>query len=149
MPTAKLEFQIKRGVIDMDSNEDSTDLIKKCMSLCKKKDHEGAVELLLPHLNFEWSWSNGDGDPSKITKELEDLSFPCTKENSAVKLANDEGNLVITASVLFEIEVKKGWSKDKLSDWLSENSAYACGYVGGGWSYSGSDGDNVWVTDVV
>jgi hypothetical protein len=148
MPIAKFEFQVKRGVVDIDSDEDSSELIKKCIALCKKNDHQGAVDLIMPSLNFEWIWSNCDGEPSEITSEAEDLSFQCTHENSVVKLGADDGDLVITATVFFEIDVKKGWSKEKLSDWLSDNSAYACGYVGGGWSYAGSDGDNVWVTDL-
>ena len=116
--------------------------------LVQKNEHQGAVELIMPNLNFEWIWSNCDGDPKEITGDVEDISFQCDSENSVIKLGEDGGNLVITATVVFEINVKKGWSKEKLSDWLSDNSAYACGYVGGGWSYAGSDGDNVWVTDL-
>lgn len=44
------------------------------------------------------------------------------------------------------MQIKDGLTEEDLSSWLNENSAYACGYLAGGWSYSGSDGDNVWVT---
>ena len=61
-----LEFQIKRGFVD-DSNiddDETMDIIKNVKRLIKQNKNSEAVSYLLPKLNFEWTWSNGDGDPS-------------------------------------------------------------------------------------
>lgn len=148
MAKASLEFQIKRGVVDMDSIEedDTKEIVEKCLKLCKAKKHEEAVELLLPLLSFEWIWGNCDGDPSDIFETVDDVAFDLSKKNSIVQVGESDGNLVITATVQFDAKIKKGVKEGEITEWLSDNSAYACGYVGAAWLYSESDGDNVWLT---
>lgn len=147
MTKASLEFQIKRGVADCEGLDDDTlEVVEKCLKLCKKKDYEKAVATILPILNFEWIWGNCDGDPSEIFESTDDISFDLNPDNSIVKVGESDGSLVITATVCFEVDVKAGVTQEEVSEWLSDNSAYACGYVGAGWVYTESDGDNVWVT---
>lgn len=146
---ATLEFQIKRGIIDNESlDKDNENIVKKCIELCKGKKFEEAINYILPSLNFEWIWSNCDGDPVEIFETNEDINFSCDEKNSVIKIGEMDSNLVLTATVRFEVTVKKGVTFDEVSEWLDSNSAYSCGYVGWGWTYMGSDGDNVWITDL-
>ncbi len=141
---ATLEFQIKRGLVDDDSlDEDTRDIVEHCINLCKKKKYEDAVNSLLPELKFEWIWGNCDGDASDVFDVTEEIDFPCSPENSKIKLGESNGSLVITATVSFQIPIKNGVSESDIQSWLEDNSAYACGYVGAGWTYAESDGDNV------
>ena len=149
MSTANLEFQIKRGVINSDDlDEDGQNIIIKCIDLCKKKQNKKAIELIFPLMSFEWTWNNCDGDTSEILEDSDDIFFECTKDNTVIQLGADDGNLVITATAKFAVHVKDELTEEDLASWLDDNSAYSCGYLSGGWSYSGSDGDNVWVTDI-
>lgn len=145
-----LEFQIKRGVIDENYiEEDTKNIIIKTKKLIKEKNFEDAVNYLLPQLKFEWIWSNGDGDPNEFFLSDDDVSFECNKNNCLLKVGLLDNSLMITANVEFYIEGKKNIEINSLKEWLSDNSMYACGYVGlDGWSYSETDGDNVWITSV-
>jgi hypothetical protein len=149
MSTANLEFQIKRGVINSDDlDEDGQNIIIKCIELCNKKQNKKAIDLIFPLMSFEWTWNNCDGDTSEILEDSDDIFVECTKENTVIQLGADDGNLIITATVKFVVQVKDELTEEDLSSWLEDNSAYSCGYLSGGWSYSGSDGDNVWVIDL-
>jgi hypothetical protein len=149
MANANFEFQIKRGIINNDDlDEEVQKIISKCIDLCKKKQHKKATELIFPLLSFEWTWNNCDGDVSEILEESDDLFFECSEDNTTIQLGEDQGNLIITATAKFSAQVKDGLTQEDLSSWLDDNSAYSCGYLSGGWSYSGSDGDNVWVTEL-
>lgn len=146
MQSAQLEFQIKRGVADCSSlDDDVIKIVEECLALCNKKDYQAAVQQIIPILWFEWIWGNCDGDPSDIFESVCDISFGLNADNSVLKVGELGGKLVITATVIFDVLVRDGVSQEEVRDWLSENSAYACGYVGAGWIYEGSDGDNVWV----
>lgn len=144
-----LEFEIKRGVVDADSIEDDDvqSIFEECLNLCKNNKHQEAADLLYPIMSFEWSWSNCDGDAEDIFDETDDIFFECNKSNTSIRVGESDGDLIITASAKFEVAVKKGTSSDTVTEWLDENSAYACGYLSGGWGYSGSDGDNVWLVN--
>jgi hypothetical protein len=150
MAKASLEFKIKRGVVDMDSIED--DEVKataeKCLKLCKAKKNSEAVDILLPLMSFEWSWGSCDGDASDVFEETDDIFFECNKKNTSLQVGETDGTLIITASAMFQVAVRDGVSADEITEWLDNNSAYACGWLSGGWGYSGSDGDNVIVTKV-
>jgi len=149
MSTANLEFQIKRGVINSDDlDEDGQNTITQCIDLCKKKQNKKAIDLIFPLMSFEWTWNNCDGDTSEIIEDSDDIFVECTKDNTVIQLGADDGNLIITATVKFAVQVKDELTEEDLSSWLDDNSAYSCGYLSGGWSYSGSDGDNVWVVDL-
>jgi hypothetical protein len=109
--------------------------------------HEEAVKLLQPVMNFEWIWGNCDGDPSDLFENPDDVAFDLNNDNSIVKVGELDGSLVLTATVNFDLDVKDGVTEDQISEWLSDNSAYACGYIGSGWTYIESDGDNVWLVN--
>jgi hypothetical protein len=146
-----LEFQIKRGLVDENfiDDEDTIEIINNVKRLCIENNFEDAVNYLLPKLNFEWIWSNGDSDPNDYFLDPDDIAFDCNKDNCLLKVGVDDENLVITANVEFFLNAKNGTNIDELKDWLNDNSMYACGYVGAGsWGYAQSDGDNIWVTSV-
>lgn len=147
MQNIELNFQIKRGVADVSGQEiEILEVVHECLALCRQEEYERAVKALLPILRFEWIWSNCDGDPSDIFESLDDISLDLNSDNSIVRVGQLLGNLVVTATVTFPVRIKDGLSLDEVTDWLSENSAYSCGYVGAGWIYIESDGDNVWVS---
>jgi hypothetical protein len=148
MKKANLEFQIKRGVVDIESIEDEEvkATVQQCLKLCKAKKYEEAADLLHQTMSFEWSWSACDGDASDIFEDTEDIFFECSSKNSSLKVGEDNGDLVITAWAAFQVPVKDGISADEISEWLNDNSAYACGWLSGGWGYLGSDEDNVLLT---
>ena len=148
MREVTLEFQIKRGSVDIEgATEETMQIHDKCLEFCRGGKYEEGVNFLLPNLAFEWLWSNGDGDPADFFDADEDISFDCNKENCRLRIGNDEGSLIITASVKFTLKAKTDCDTVKLADWLRDKAMYACGYVGvNGWRYAGSDGDNVWIT---
>jgi hypothetical protein len=150
MAKASLEFQIKRGVVDIESIEDGDvkSKVEKCLKLCKAKKQSEAVDILLPLMSFEWSWGSCDGDAGDVFEGTDDIFFECNKKNTSLQVGESDGNLLITASAMFQAAVQDSMSADEITQWLDDNSAYACGWLSGGWGYSGSDGDNVIVTKV-
>jgi hypothetical protein len=144
--TATLEFQIKKGIVDIDSSDQEIkNHLQNSLCLCKQEKCEDAVDLIFPYLNFEWIWSNCDSDPEEIFENSEDIFLKLTETNSSVEFCNTEGELAITASVQFKAKIKSFVESEELSSWLEDNAAYACGHISGGWSYRGSNGDNVWL----
>jgi hypothetical protein len=147
MQIARLEFQIKRGVVDCYGLDSETlSLVDKCLSLCKQDHYESAVAIIMPLMTFEWLWSNCDGDPSDIFVDVKDINFDLNATNSLVRVGEQSGSCVLTVTAYFDVKVYDGISIEQIEAWLVDYSAYACGYVGGGWSYAESDGDNVWIT---
>jgi hypothetical protein len=151
MKKVELIFEIKRGEVFIHDLEDEEvkELALECHQLLWAGQRTKAMELIFSRLSFEWSWSNGDGDASEYFENIEDIFFECTTQNTLLKVDRKENKLILTAQVKFELEGKDNIEAEELTDWLSENSMYACGYVGvSGWSYSGSDGDNVWLSRI-
>lgn len=149
MKKVTLEFQIKRGVINTaDSEKEVKAIHDHCLELVIQGKNEDGAKYLLPNMTFEWCWGNGDGDPSDFFEEAEDIYYECTESNTSLKVGEEDGALIITANCQFAVSGNDDLTADDLSDWLDENSMYACGYVSAGWSYAGSDGDNVQVVSV-
>ena len=143
------EFQIKRGVVNEDDfATDECGVLKECLQLCENGNHDRAVDLLMPKLRFEWDWSNCDGDIDEFIPDAESLDLECNPENCSLQVDAQDGHLVITATVVFDYETVNEINIQEFAEWLDENSAYACGFVSGGWGYDGSDGDNVWLVKV-
>ena len=141
-----LEFDIKRAVVEPD-DDDSTTFIKNVLEL-NKKSPKDAEDLLMGKMVFEWDWSNGDADPTVFFNNDDSFDFQCTRRNTVLEIGEDDDKLVFSATVSFALEGKQGISKDELSEWLSDNSIYACGYIAAGWSILGSDGENIWVKSI-
>ena len=140
---AKFEFHIKRAVVNMDDlDEDIIENVNTSIALIKKGQLEKAIEAL-PTLNFEWIWSNGDGDPSEFFTDTEDLSIPLTPENSSIRVGETDGNLVLTVAIQFELTLVENCNTDEINDWLSDNSMFFCGYIGCGWTYHGDEGGGI------
>jgi hypothetical protein len=147
MKTAQLQFQVKRGAVDMDALDDDTlALIEGCLQLVREGQHEKAVDLLRRNMKFEWIWGNCDGDPAEVGASGEDILLDLSVANTPQLLVGESNDaLVITASVNFNLVVADNVDAASLTEWLESNSCYACGTVSAGWGYSGSDGENVWV----
>jgi hypothetical protein len=140
---ARLEFQINRGVIDIESCDEQLILtVNKCIDLCKNNKNDEAISILKPLLYFEWNWSNGDGDPSYLFLNFNDINMNFN-DNWKLKIGIDENNLIITANVYFDVQLKNKPTAEAITDWLNDNSEYSCGFISCGWGYTGSDGDNV------
>ena len=140
---AKFEFHIKRAVVNMDDlDDDIKDDVIKSLALIKKGQFEKAIAAL-PPLNFEWIWSNGDGDPSEFFTDTEDLTISLTPENSSIRVGETDGNLVLTVAIQFELDLVENCNTDEINDWLSDNSMFFCGYIGCGWTYHGDDGGGI------
>jgi hypothetical protein len=149
MTTGHFEFQIKRGVIDAgDVDDEVKGVIDECIRLCKSKKNKEAVEKIYSLLNFEWSWSSCDGDASDIVEDPDEINFDCNVKNCSVQLGVEGDELVITATAKFEAPVNEGLTVEQVQEWLDDNSAYACGYLSGGWGYSSTDGDNVSIVQI-
>jgi len=149
MKTVILEFEIKRGVVDtVDIEEDAQKIHGHCLDLVRQGKHESCVNYLLPKMTFEWSWRNGDGDPLELFGNADDIFYECTDINTSLKIDEEYGALIVTANCQFAVDGNDDLTIDGLSEWLNENSMYACGYVSAGWSYAGSDGDNVQVVRI-
>jgi len=143
----KLEFQIKRGIIQPDSEEISS-LVNTLIELCDSGDAEEACRRLMPHMSFEFDPRNIDGDPEEFFSSMEGIYFDCDETNTSLRVGTYDGRLLITAAVQFQVPVKSGFSKAELQEYVDENAGYAAGYIGGDWSYTETDGDNLWVVDI-
>ena len=128
-------------------DDDSSTFIKNVLELNKKFPKE-AEDLLLEKMVFEWDWSNGDSDPTDFFNSDDSFNFQCSRRNTILEIGEDDDKLIFSATVSFALEGKTGISKDELSEWLSDNSIYACGYIAAGWSIIGSDGENIWVKSI-
>ena len=144
------EFYIKRGVINDEDIEEIEvkNIIDECKQLCLKQKNKEAVEKLYSILTFEMDWDNCDGDPSEILFKPESIDIKCNQKNSEIKLGVQNSNLMITAKVTFEAPINEGLEIDDVQQWLDDNSAYAAGYVDGGWSYLETDGDNLNIVSI-
>ena len=144
-----LEFQIKRGIVDADDlDDDSADVIAKALELCGQSSFEEASQIILDSLSFEFDFSSMDCDPSDFLANTDAIDFECTANNTDVKVGTDGGALVITAAVKFDVELNGGKNSSEIQEWLDENGAWACGYLSGGWGYTGTDGDNVYLVEL-
>lgn len=140
----RLEFAIKRGVVNANEieDEDIKGCVSKSIELIRLGNLHEAVAAL-PPLSFEWSWSGGDGDPGEIFEHYDDIDTILSPDNSRVRLGEDRGNLVISANIVFDVEIKIGIDRDYFQNWLEENSMSNAGYISGGWSYHSDDGTSI------
>jgi hypothetical protein len=150
MPQVELSFEVKRGVVEINREEaDAEELavLDRVLSLCDAGSHDEAVALIRPGLSFEWCWSNQDGDAEEMFVDPQDLDFSPLPEDAIVRVGSESGRLVITVAVPFKAEAQDSVTADEIEEWLSDNSAYAAGYVSGSWGWwdgwSETDGDNV------
>ena len=144
MAKAILEFYMKRGLVNIEDvdEQDVLECLKAAIKLSSAGEHEKAVNAL-PQLFFEWIPSNGDGDTSEVFSSSEDFKFDLDANNSSVRTGVQNGNLLLTISVKFEMDLIKSMAEEELSDWLNDNSIYFCGYAGNGWLYHSDDGCNL------
>ena len=140
----KLEFSIQRAEINVDDIEDDDvkEKLDNVIALVKAKKNDDAVKAL-PTLTFEWSWSNGDADPSDYFVDTDDISLELNTQNSTLQVGVSNDSLVLTSSVFFELDIKEDVDPDDVQDWLDENSMVYCGFVAGGWSYNGDEGTSI------
>ena len=141
-----LEWEMDRGMIDLDSIEDSeiSNILDSCKILIKQKKHKEAIKLL-PQLDFEFSPENLDSDASEFFSDVNTISFPVDlkSDKNKVQIGMEGDNLVISIAVVFEVKVHKETDIEELGEWLSDNGGYSAGYVSGGWGYSGDEGGNL------
>jgi hypothetical protein len=155
MTIAKLEFYMKRAEVDMDEidTDADQDLLNSVIQLCEENKHDQAASALIEILDFECSWGNMDCDPSEHLVSVDDILINCSSDNTLLKVGSDDGGLVVTAGIQFEVDFKEFSKPEELVDWFDENGGWACcafyptGDWESGWSYLGSDGDNLYVIE--
>lgn len=148
MPTLSLDWHIVAAAIDRDDaaasdDSDLTHRISTALELARDGASSAEVASALGSMTFEWSWANCDGDPSEIFEDASDFSIAVDETNSEIEAGMFRGELAISVRVRFPVQVNEGSSAEDVDDWLQENSAAICGYVSGGWSYSGDEGQSV------
>lgn len=141
MTKATLEFYMKRGMVNLDDVDDQADMdrLEQAIKFSSEGKHEEALRAL-PEMFFEWIPSNGDGDVTEVFANGDDFKFYLDSNNSTIRAGVQDGNLVLTISVNFEMELNQEMEEDELAGWLDDNSMYFCGYVGNGWTYHSDDG---------
>jgi transposase-like protein len=140
------EFQIKSGVVYEQEIEDD-DLIELIKSLRQKIANKNYIEASKDLINasaFEFDPGQLEGGPERFFACTDLIEFPCSEENTSVKIGFD-GGLTVTYSVLFELPLKHGVTLEEVKEYLPESGAWAAAHVSPGWSYMESDGDNVWL----
>ena len=152
--TIVFEFELDRGLVDEnDIEDDVADLIEELKRLCVAGEFEEACNLLRASSSFEWDWSGCDADFDDIENyfgEADPIEFECDPENTpVVQVAVEDGNLIVSYVVTFSVDSPlEDVDEEELEEWLDENSCYACGYLSGGWNYSGTDGDNIRIVEI-
>ncbi len=147
MKFAKLQYQIKRGVIDSsDLEAEDVELLEQCLEDVRNERFDEAIAKLMPRMSLEWAWANCDASPEPICSEPTNFTIDLTEANTPqFQVGEHDGALVLTISVDFDLSVDDGVDLDTLSNWLSEHGASSCVLVSGGWTYSESDGEDLWV----
>lgn len=145
------EFQIKRGVVDVDGiDQDEHELhslVSALVEACDAGDNETAANLLLQNLQFEFDPAQMDDDPEMYFADTSVIEFECTSDVCSVQVSS-KGGLSVTISVTFEIPISAGISIGSLEDYIADGGAWAAGHVSPGWGYTGSDGDNLRLIEV-
>lgn len=144
MTELKLEFYLRRGVIDIESIEDDgvRQAVRNVKSFVQNADFNKALAIM-PPISFEWVWSNGDGDPGDYFVNVEDFDFFLSSSNSRIRLGVADENLMISVNVQFLVVVKDSINHDEVQEWLDTNSMVYAGFVSGGWPYVADDGSGI------
>lgn len=135
-----LEWTIDLASIEeseLDSDSESYNKIMSAKSLIKSKASPTDVVKALGDIYFEWDWQNCDEDPSVFVRDTDSIRFLLNDTNSTITARILQKHLVITASVRFKLSVHSDIVDEEFSAWLEEVNAKSCGFVSGGWSYSG------------
>lgn len=144
MNTHHVEWRIQRAVInneDIDSDE-IAQKVSHCAQLVKASNMKLALREL-PPLRFEWDWSNGDSGARQLFDGPDNFHLALTEENSITRLEADSDRLIVSVSVFFVFRTPA--SAAELSEIIEEKHLAYCGYVGGGWSYLGDEGQTLLV----
>ena len=146
MSELELRYYLKRGVIDFNSIEDeaSRQRVNNALALIGIGKYEEAVAVL-PPISFEWTWANGEGEPDDCFVKHDDVDLLLTTDNSKIRVGEEDGHLIISASVVFTVHPLSNLDKNDVQNWLDENSMDYAGYISGGWSYLSDDGSGVQV----
>lgn len=140
------EWEMRKGLINIDDieNKETREALKSALSLAKRGKLKEAIRVL-PEMTFEFSFYNLDSDPSEYFSDTDGIVFDIEPDNPRHNLAVDvvDDNLILTASIIFDLEVREDVDLDEASDWLSQNGGYSAGLLSGGWSYHGDEGGHI------
>ena len=142
MAKLKIRWSVKRASINVDEIEDqeTKTALENAKSLCYEGQYENAIRKL-PTINFEFDGNSLDSDCSNFLKKST-YSFDLDYESSdtSIKIGIQDGNLILSISVIFQVDVHDAIHPEELNEWLSENGGWAAGNAAGMWSYSDDDG---------
>jgi hypothetical protein len=142
MSVVNLEWSIKRAVINFDDIEDEEikNVLGKIKALCRENKHEEALNML-PEIYFEFDGNSLDSDPSEYLNEA-NYSFELDKNSAKhlIQVGIQDDNLVLSITVVFEVDAVEEVDVDEFNEWLSDNGGWHAGNAAGLWSYSDDDG---------
>lgn len=139
MALVPMLFVLKHARVSRHDLEPKTDaVIDHCVKLCRSAKYGEAAAYLMPQLQFSWDWGNADDLPRQFVAAFENFSLVCNDENCAIDVGEIRGDLVLTASVFFNLPCLGGVDLEAFRDWLAENGGWACGHLGMDfdWDYS-------------
>lgn len=142
MAKIKIRWSIKRASINLDGIEDQKTkaALENAMSLCCVGQHENAIRKL-PTINFEFDGNSLDSDYSEfLTKSTYSLDLDYDSSDNSIQIGIQDGNLLLSIVVIFELDVHDDTDPEELNEWLSENGGWSAGNAAGMWSYSDDDG---------
>ena len=121
-------------------DEDTKEALDKVRALCAKNKFDEAVKSL-PEIDFEFDADAMDSDPSDyFTNSKYSFTVNPKAKSCSIKAGLEEGNLILSIAVVFEIEVSDGIDVDEFNEWLSDNGGWSAGTAAGSWGYSADDG---------
>ncbi len=147
MATAKLIFEVKRGVIRLEESSAHEEIIiHDAITLCKETKYEAAVNLILENMQFDWDWSACCNNAASLFEDPTCFSFQCCKHNTRLRVGLENDQLSITAATEFDIDIKHDFTLDEFQEFIYDNSCYSCGSFGF-WFYHHTDGDSVYISE--
>lgn len=141
--SAAFEWEMRRGVINIDDieNKETREALESSLSLAKKGKLKEAIRAL-PEMTFEFSFHNLDSDPSEYFSDTDGIVFDIEPGNPKHKLELEviDGQLLLNASIIFDLQVRSDVDINQASDWLDKSDGYQAGFLSGGWSYHDDNG---------
>jgi hypothetical protein len=141
------EFALKRGRVDASDldDDDIIELVNELKELCRADDYKGACESLLDWgLCFEFDLDSLDDEPERYFSSMDMIEVDCNESNTSVKIGLEDDDLILTLVVKFEAFVEDDISAEDFEEYLPDSGAWAAASASPGWSYSESDGENVY-----
>lgn len=143
MKKMTLNWHIKRAVIDFKTLEDKDTLnsLRRVKQLVDQKKYIEAIKAL-PSMEFYWNveQTTSDKNIGKYFQQQEYHFVLDERHLDNLKIGIQNANLCLSISVVFDVIVEDGVSRDELNKWLWDSGAWMSASVTGEWTYIEDDG---------